>query len=1166
MINKKLNKISSPIESPSFEFHISKKSRDRYKFNDTLFSIKGQIIFADFIASRRLADQINKRRKLKKRPEDTIRAGELNAMGLLDEIMHFVIESYRKDINPRLFSRMEQFLINEFGPDKLDNLLVEFAQSFPTNSVHNGQESASDYLKGKSEGMPNRHILLEELMVLWLDNINPAYKPIKELVNDAELKKQTIYDPLFKKLNNFFKDEPFYGPEKLPLLEMLLIPAKKYPYSITAQLEFIRIKWGILLSSFLSRILISMDFIKEEEKMRFDAGLFGPGPTEVIHFYEDYEPEQFSADLDWMPCLVLIAKSVYVWLDQLSKQYQRSITRLDQIPDEELDRLASAGFSGLWLIGLWERSRASQKIKQICGNPEAAASAYSLKDYVIARDLGGEEACHNLKERAWKRGVRLASDMVPNHMAIDSNWVINHPDWFIQSPHPPFPSYSFNGQDLSDDERVGIFIEDGYWNKTDAAVVFKRLDRYSGNVRYIYHGNDGTSMPWNDTAQLNYLMPQLRESIIQTILHVARQFPIIRFDAAMTLAKKHYQRLWFPQPGGGGDIPSRAEHALTKQRFDELFPVEFWREVVDRVKQEAPDTLLLAEAFWMMEGYFVRTLGMHRVYNSAFMNMLKNEENGKYRESIKNVLEFNPQILKRYVNFMNNPDEETAIAQFGKDDKYFGVCVMMCTMPGLPMFGHGQIEGFNEKYGMEYRRAYWDEQADEWLVRRHERQIYPLLRKRYIFSGVENFLFYDFNNADGGINENVFSYSNCFGSERSLVIYHNKYSQASGWINHSLSYKNQDDKLVGMKLADGLKLDQSENQFVIFRDYISGLEYIRSSGEIGKAGLYLEIGAFKYHVFLDFREVRHTAGFPYADIERYLNGRGAPSIEEALKEFIYKPVLDAFQEAANPGSLRWLSGGWQDNTINKDVLDTFNVKLTALLNTTAGFENLTLISKDEINELKDLYSAGLKLTGIRSLPLKGAGNILKSVEKDIRNYLPLAVSEKLDNRRILLALPFLKGLSLLYAQRQDYQNNTYFIDDRMLDKALVRNFGNLGAKEAEALQEALLLKILIIFKDGLKIDKKSPARPYFEQLFSNSDVQKYIRINRFQNELYFNKEKFKDLLFWLFILTLLNIVIQGDKKKTMPASQINNAYRSLQTYLQDAEKAGYQADKFLLIV
>jgi hypothetical protein len=262
-------------------------------------------------------------------------------------------------------------------------------------------------------------------------------------------------------------------------------------------------------------------------------------------------------------------------------------------------------------------------------------------------------------------------------------------------------------------------------------------------------------MPWNDTAQLNYLKPEVREAVIQTILHVARKFPVIRFDAAMTLAKKHYQRLWFPEPGTGGAIPSRAEHGLTKEQFDAAIPVEFWREVVDRVAQEVPDTLLLAEAFWLMEGYFVRTLGMHRVYNSAFMNMLRDEKNAEYRLVMKNTLEFEPEILKRYVNFMNNPDERTAVDQFGKEDKYFGICTMLATLPGLPMVGHGQVEGYTEKYGMEYRRAYWDEKPDEHLVNRHKVQIFPLLKKRYLFSQVQDFLLYDFYSSEGYVNEDV---------------------------------------------------------------------------------------------------------------------------------------------------------------------------------------------------------------------------------------------------------------------------------------------------------------------------------------------------------------------------------------------------------------------------
>ena len=235
-------------------------------------------------------------------------------------------------------------------------------------------------------------------------------------------------------------------------------------------------------------------------------------------------------------------------------------------------------------------------------------------------------------------------------------------------------------------------------------------------------------MPWNDTAQLDYLKAEVREAVIQTILHVARQFPIIRFDAAMTLAKRHIQRLWFPEPGPGGAIPSRAEHALTKAEFDAAMPVEFWREVVDRVAVEAPDTLLLAEAFWMMEGYFVRTLGMHRVYNSAFMNMLRDEENAKYRAVIKNTLEFDPEILKRFVNFMNNPDEQTAVEQFGKGDKYFGVCDADGDDAGPADVRARPDRGLHRevRHGVP-PRATGTSSPTHGSIARHEREIFPLL-------------------------------------------------------------------------------------------------------------------------------------------------------------------------------------------------------------------------------------------------------------------------------------------------------------------------------------------------------------------------------------------------------------------------------------------------------
>ena len=170
----------------------------------------------------------------------------------------------------------------------------------------------------------------------------------------------------------------------------------------------------------------------------------------------------------------------------------------------------------------------------------------------LAADLGGDTALENLRQR----GLDLACDVVTNHTGIESALLREHPDWFVQLPHPPYPGYSFSGSDLSEDPDYSMQIEDGYFDHSEAAVVCRYQHRHSGEVRFIYHGNDGTHLPWNDTAQLNYLMPEVREAMIRLIIDVAKRFRIIRFDAAMTLAKKHFQRLWYPLPGGGAGVPS----------------------------------------------------------------------------------------------------------------------------------------------------------------------------------------------------------------------------------------------------------------------------------------------------------------------------------------------------------------------------------------------------------------------------------------------------------------------------------------------------------------------------------------------------------------------------------------------------------------------------------
>ena len=923
-------------------FYVNRNARELFGATDPEFlslSLSGQestktterqsAIINDFLKKRKGADA------------KPVLPAQFHGMKLLHALFHSLITKAIALRQPDFLDRVYGTLALELSVEQSEEYLARFITTFPTQKIYTGAETATEWLKQRN----NKLDLIEESFLVWLNNQNPALEPFSDLLTDEKLSREVAYRKLILTMRSSMQAMGPVGEGNIDLAELLTRPIKHAPTSILEQLRYIRLHWGGLLeeSPLWGLVADAIDFIEDEDKYLFferitrEHALRNDGyeleKEAHVPQYNSLDdanaPANYSMDSSWMPEVVMLAKSTYVWLDQLSKSYRRSITRLQDIPDAELDLIAERGFTALWLIGLWQRSYASQKIKQLQGNPEAKASAYALEKYEISHDIGGHEGYENLLQRARQRGIRLASDMVPNHTAMDSELVRNNPDWFLSSGNAPYYNYSYNGPNLSSDSRYGIYLEDGYWNRSDAAVTFKRVDYLTGDTRYIYHGNDGTIMPWNDTAQLNFLSAEVREGVIQQILHVARMFPIIRFDAAMVLAKRHIQRLWFPLHGHSAAIPSRSAYAMSMAEFDAAIPEEFWREVVDRIQLEVPDTLLLAEAFWMLEGYFVRTLGMHRVYNSAFMHMLKKEDNADYRNLIKNTLEFDPEILKRYVNFMNNPDEDTAIAQFGRGDKYFGVCMMMLTMPGLPMFGHGQVEGFTEKYGMEYAKAYYDEQPDEHLVWRHYHEIFPIMKKRPLFAEVRNFFLYDLYQ-DGRVNENVFAYSNRLDQERVLVVFNNCFEQTAGWIKTSVGYRQNGEIRQGL-LSEGLNISRDEHSFVIFRDHASGMEFIRSCREISDNGLLVALDGYKYNVFLDFREVVPSRLKPYDRLAAELNGRGTLSIERAALTMSLSPLHSIITTALTPEPLRPL----ENEQLEDEKIRTFETTIASLLDTVA---------------------------------------------------------------------------------------------------------------------------------------------------------------------------------------------------------------------------------------
>ena len=613
----------------TFEFHVARAARKRYGFDEALFGLSGNVVFADYGAARRFAAQMNEQRDLVSDPSAAVRAGDINAMGLVDEVLHFVVGMYRQERNPQAMSGALAALEQRLSAPTLDQTLLAFVADFPNVSVYRGEESAVDWLNGTSQGTPNREIALEEAAHGLAGQRQPRVRPHGELFDDRNLEDGSAYIALVRGLESYFRTQPTFGPDNDDLITLLRRPAMEATGSLTEQLRWIRDRWGFVAERFGDRLVISLDVLSEEERavwMRFNATQGGAqrdsaaDDAAALHGFStefstgEAEVERFSPDRDWMPRAGAAGQEhLRLARPALAQVRAAHHARLDQIPDEELDTLARWGFTGLWLIGLWERSRASQHDQAAdAATPTRSPRPIRCIDYQIAADLGGDEAYRNLRDRAWQRGIRLASDMVPNHMGIDSRWVIEHPDWFISAGLQPLsrrtpstaPTCPRTSASASSWRTTTTTRPTPPWSSSASTAG-------PASARYIYHGNDGTSMPWNDTAQLE--LPEPGGARGGDPDHPARGAPVPDHPLRRGHDAGQATHPAAVVPGAG----QRRRHPLARRVRHDARPSstrrcrnEFWREVVDRVAAEVPDTLLAGRGL-LDDGRLLRSHAGH---------------------------------------------------------------------------------------------------------------------------------------------------------------------------------------------------------------------------------------------------------------------------------------------------------------------------------------------------------------------------------------------------------------------------------------------------------------------------------------------------------------------------------------------------------------------------
>jgi hypothetical protein len=496
------------------------------------------------------------------------------------------------------------------------------------------------------------------------------------------------------------------------------------------------------------------------------------------------------------------------------------------------------------------------------------------------------------------------------------------------------------------------------------------------------------------------------------------------------------------------------------------------------------------------------------------------------------------------------------VEQFGNGDKYFGVAVMMATMPGLPMFGHGQIEGLTEKYGMEYRKAYWDEDPDPNMLERHEREIFPLLRKRYLFSGAENFTLFDFYTNEGHVNENVFAFTNKVGQERALVLYNNSYGSTSGWIRQSTRIntgRGSETRFITRTLAESLDLNTSDSVFYIFRDHQKSLEFIRSGKELSEKGQYAELQGYQYSVLLDFREKLDPDG-SWNELASRLGGGGVPNIEYAYREQKLAPMLDAFKAVFNTDLIERLAT--KPYALDADeILNKLSPKIESFLQISGEmgmFKSETGIIRDNI--LERLASLCIKDT--KKYEWRPA--FVDEIFEEQENLLPV-------DDDILNSFNNIKERFIIWSVFEPIKNKisgrpSDWLDKWLLTPAIVQVLDGLGVDSQEAWANLNLLKAILDYSDALEAEEGQSLSDIIEDLFNCPYLKDFMRINQYNDVLWFNKQQYSSIIFNLYLSKSIFKPITDIKAPEVARKFFAGRHFSL---LRAAENGEYQVRKTL---
>ncbi len=351
-------------------------------------------------------------------------------------------------------------------------------------------------------------------------------------------------------------------------------------------------------------------------------------------------------------------------------------------------------------------------------------------------------------------------------------------------------------------DSLWTFESDLFIEGTVDDLMSHPYDYFSIGEKVFAYGRDPNFPPWTDTIQINAFSKEARNKAVNTLLDVAEFCDGVRCDMAMLMTNKVFSKTWGRKVG---IIPDK----------------EFWEEIIPVIKEKYPNFIFIAEVYWGME-WELQQQGFDFCYDKRLYERLIYENINAINDHLKAEWAFQSKLVR----FIENHDELRAIEKFG-EPKSRAAAIITTTLPGIRLIYEGQIQGYHIKLPVQLRRRPFEEENEQLL------NFYLNL-----LNAIPSQDFSDPNwslcevepiNIDDDSFSNIISYLWWKDNNYRLVV-----------VNYSPNYSKAHVKISPFHF-DTYKWR--------FTDLLDSKSYTYNGEELYKYGLYIELEAWKGHIF-----------------------------------------------------------------------------------------------------------------------------------------------------------------------------------------------------------------------------------------------------------------------------------------------------------------------------